>query len=128
MNISEFVMSHEVQIRMVFFFSIFAVIAIWELIAPRRALTVSKPVRWVNNLGIVFFNSLVLRLLFPAAAVGMAAFAVRIGVPPKPHRYSRRPVLPMCTSSAMAWISGAAKDYRWNDKNIRVISISTGTA
>ncbi len=75
MNFSEFVMNHEVQIRLGFFFSIFAVMAIWELIAPRRALTVSKPVRWFNNLGIVFFNSLALRLLFPAAAVGMAAFA-----------------------------------------------------
>jgi len=44
-------------------------------LAPRRALTVSKTVRWVNNLGLVFFNSFLLRLIFPAAAVGMAAFA-----------------------------------------------------
>jgi len=29
--------------------------------APRRALTVSKTLRWANNLGLVFFNSLVLR-------------------------------------------------------------------
>jgi sterol desaturase/sphingolipid hydroxylase (fatty acid hydroxylase superfamily) len=38
-------------------------------------ITVSKAIRWVNNLGLVFFNTLVLRILFPAAAVGVAAFA-----------------------------------------------------
>jgi len=53
--------------------------AIWEIIAPKRALTVSKALRWSNNLGLVFFNSFILRLIFPAAAVGMAAFATDHG-------------------------------------------------
>lgn len=75
MGINEFVMTNEKVIRMGFFFGILAVMALWELLAPRRALTVSKTVRWVNNLGLVFFNSFLLRLIFPAAAVGMAAFA-----------------------------------------------------
>ena len=75
MNMSEFLMNHEVAIRLTFFFGVFGVMALWEVLAPRRALTVSKPVRWVNNLGIVFLNSFILRLIFPAAAVGMAAFA-----------------------------------------------------
>lgn len=72
---TDFVMANEVSIRLSFFFGIFALMAVWELIAPRRALTVSKTLRWVNNLGLVFLNSFILRLLFPAAAVGMAAFA-----------------------------------------------------
>jgi sterol desaturase/sphingolipid hydroxylase (fatty acid hydroxylase superfamily) len=38
-------------------------------------LQTSKAIRWANNLGLVFFNSFVLRLVFPAAAVGMAGFA-----------------------------------------------------
>ena len=50
-----------------------------EVLAPRRALTVSKAVRWVNNLGLVAFNTVLLRLLFPAAAVGMAVFATDHG-------------------------------------------------
>ncbi len=74
MDINAFIMHHEVVIRLSFFLGIFAVMAIWEFIAPRRALTVSKVVRWSNNLGLVFLNSFILRLLFPAAAVGMAAF------------------------------------------------------
>ncbi|MDT8364334.1 MAG: sterol desaturase family protein [Nitrosomonas sp.] len=35
--------------------------------------------RWVNNLELVFLNSIMLRLLFPAAAVGVAAFATENG-------------------------------------------------
>jgi sterol desaturase/sphingolipid hydroxylase (fatty acid hydroxylase superfamily) len=75
MNLNDFIMVNEVPIRLGFFFGIFAVMAAWEILAPKRALTVSKVVRWANNLGLVFFNSFILRLVFPAAAVGMAAFA-----------------------------------------------------
>ena len=75
MAFNEFVLANEVPIRLSFFFGVFAIMALWEVVAPRRALTVSKTIRWVNNLGLVFFNSLILRLLFPAAAVGVAAFA-----------------------------------------------------
>lgn len=74
MTINEFVMNNEVPIRLGFFFGIFAVMALWEVLAPRRALTVSKSMRWANNIGLVFLNSFILRLLFPAAAVGMAAW------------------------------------------------------
>lgn len=75
MDINEFVMANEKLIRSSFFFGMLAVMGIWELQAPRRALTISKAVRWLNNLGLVFFNILLLRLIFPAAAVGMATFA-----------------------------------------------------
>ena len=47
---------------------------VWEVLLPKRTLTVSKPMRWLNNLGLVFLNSIIIRLLFPAAAVGMGAF------------------------------------------------------
>ena len=72
---TDFVTGNEVVIRLSFFFGVFALMAVWEWMAPRRALTVSKALRWLNNLGLVFLNSFILRLLFPAAAVGMAAFA-----------------------------------------------------
>ncbi len=75
MEINDFVMVNEKTIRMSAFFGILGAMALWEILAPRRALTVSKAVRWANNLGIVFFNSFLLRLIFPAAAVGMASFA-----------------------------------------------------
>ncbi|HEB91916.1 MAG TPA: sterol desaturase family protein [Gammaproteobacteria bacterium] len=79
MTFDEFVVHNEITIRLAFFFGIFAVMAVWEVIAPRRAPSVSKAVRWVNNLSLVFLNNLLLRLLFPAAAIGMAAFAAEHG-------------------------------------------------
>jgi len=75
----EFIEANEAAIRLGFFLGIFAVMAGWEVISPRRALTVSKAVRWLNNLGLVAFNTLLLRLLFPAAAVGVAAVAAEQG-------------------------------------------------
>lgn len=72
-------MGHELAIRLGFFLGVLLLIALWELLAPRRVLTISKALRWVNNLGLVLLNTLLVRLLFPAAAVGMAAFAAANG-------------------------------------------------
>lgn len=79
MEFNDFLLSNEKPIRMFFFFGMLAGMALWEVLAPRRALTVSRTLRWSNNLGLVFFNSIMLRLVFPAAAVGMAAFAAEQG-------------------------------------------------
>ena len=79
MNLQLWMLENEPQIRMGFFIGTLLVIALWEVLAPRRALTLSKAMRWVNNLGLVFFNSFILRLVFPLAAVGMAQIAADKG-------------------------------------------------
>ncbi|MDT8321771.1 MAG: sterol desaturase family protein [Xanthomonadales bacterium] len=79
MNETDWLITYESIIRLGVFLSVFAVMALWELYAPRRALKLSKMMRWGNNLGLVVFNTVLLRLLFPAAAVGMAVFAARQG-------------------------------------------------
>ncbi len=75
MNWNNFVLSNEIAIRLSFFFGILLIVALWEIKSPRRNLTQPKLMRWIHNLGLVFLNSLVLRVLFPAAAVGVALFA-----------------------------------------------------
>ena len=79
MTLETFILANEKTIRMGFFFGMLVVMAGWEIIAPRRRLTTSKTVRWINNLGLVFFNSFILRVLFPAAAVGVAISAQQHG-------------------------------------------------
>lgn len=79
MSFDEFLLANEKEVRMSFFFGMLAIIGLWEVFAPRRVLTISKTVRWINNLGLVFFNSFILRVLFPAAAVGVASFAQQQG-------------------------------------------------
>jgi sterol desaturase/sphingolipid hydroxylase (fatty acid hydroxylase superfamily) len=70
---------YELVIRLGFFFGILVIMFLWELIAPRRPLTVSKKARWVSNLGLVFIDSLVVRLVFPAALVGAALWVQERG-------------------------------------------------
>jgi sterol desaturase/sphingolipid hydroxylase (fatty acid hydroxylase superfamily) len=79
MEFEQFVMAHEPAIRMGFFVAVFALVALWERVAPQRRLTVSKALRWSSNLGLVVLNTVLLRLMFPLAAVGMAAFSAANG-------------------------------------------------
>jgi sterol desaturase/sphingolipid hydroxylase (fatty acid hydroxylase superfamily) len=79
MNFEEFVLTHEIAIRLGFFLGMLALIGGWEVLAPRRALTVSKALRWASNLGLVALNTVLLRLLFPIAGAGMAVFCVERG-------------------------------------------------
>lgn len=74
-----FMLQHELAIRLASFFGVFCSMSLWELAAPRRRLTVSKLLRWANNLALVALNSVLLRALFPAAAVGVAAFTTQQG-------------------------------------------------
>jgi sterol desaturase/sphingolipid hydroxylase (fatty acid hydroxylase superfamily) len=62
----------EPYIRLGAFLGVFALMAVWEFVAPRRARSVSRWVRWPNNIAITAVNTVILRILFPAAAVGLA--------------------------------------------------------
>src|SRR4051812_4425297 len=65
----------EPLIRTGFFLGVFALMALWEALAPRRHQAIGRWERWPSNLGIVVIDPVVLRVLFPTAAVGMAMFA-----------------------------------------------------
>ncbi|MBW2420958.1 MAG: sterol desaturase family protein [Deltaproteobacteria bacterium] len=65
--------------RLATFVGVLAVMAAWELWMPRRELRVPKGRRWIANLGLAALNTLVLRLLFPVAAMGTAALAAERG-------------------------------------------------
>jgi sterol desaturase/sphingolipid hydroxylase (fatty acid hydroxylase superfamily) len=65
-------MHHELAIRLSFFVGVFSLVAIWEIVAPRRVLATPKAGRWFANLAIVALNPLSVRLLFPVIPSGMA--------------------------------------------------------
>jgi len=73
------VMSHEPVVRLGFSAGVFILMALWELAAPRRKLKSAKPARWFANLGIMVLSTLVVRVIFPTAAVGMALVAADRG-------------------------------------------------
>jgi sterol desaturase/sphingolipid hydroxylase (fatty acid hydroxylase superfamily) len=65
-------LTSEPFIRLACFTGVFAVMALWEVAAPRRERTVSRSLRWTNNLGVVVLDTLLVRLVLPTAAVGVA--------------------------------------------------------
>ncbi|PLX33408.1 MAG: fatty acid hydroxylase [Hyphomicrobiales bacterium] len=65
----------EMMLRIGAFVSVFAVMAVMEVLMPRRPLTRSKARRWLTNLGIVVLNTVLLRIAFPLLAVGIAIMA-----------------------------------------------------
>jgi sterol desaturase/sphingolipid hydroxylase (fatty acid hydroxylase superfamily) len=69
---SEAALANEPAIRLGFFLAVFAAVALWEALRPRRPRSVPRRVRWPGNLGVVVLNTLVLRVVFPTAAVGLA--------------------------------------------------------
>ena len=76
---SNSILAHEPTIRLTVFLGLLIAMAAWEALAPRRQRLVSRWVRWPSNLGIVVLNTVVLRLAFPVAAVGVAALAEQRG-------------------------------------------------
>ena len=69
----EFLLSNERAIRLSIFLGVFAVMAAWEALAPRRARSHGRLRRWPSNIGIVVLNTVILRIVFPVAAIEFAA-------------------------------------------------------
>ena len=72
---SDTILAAEPTIRLVAFLGILAVMALWEVAAPRRRREMSRVVRWTNNLALVVLDTAILRLTFPILAVGLAVIA-----------------------------------------------------
>jgi sterol desaturase/sphingolipid hydroxylase (fatty acid hydroxylase superfamily) len=69
------ILAYEPLIRLAAFGGVFAVMAIWEVIGPRRKQAIGRYWRWPNNLGVVVLDTLLVRILFPTTAVGLALVA-----------------------------------------------------
>lgn len=65
----------EAVTRLGIFLGVLALCAVWESVFPKRNRSFNRWVRWPGNLGIAVLNTILLRLLFPVAAVGLAVIA-----------------------------------------------------
>ncbi len=66
---------NEPLVRLLAFATIVAAMIGWELLAPRRDQRIGRRRRWPANLGVVALDTLLVRLLFPMSAVGLALLA-----------------------------------------------------
>jgi sterol desaturase/sphingolipid hydroxylase (fatty acid hydroxylase superfamily) len=68
-------LAYEPYIRLAVFGGAFVTMAIWEFIGPRRKQAIGRSWRWPSNLGVVVVDTLLVRILFPITAVGLALLA-----------------------------------------------------
>jgi sterol desaturase/sphingolipid hydroxylase (fatty acid hydroxylase superfamily) len=71
--------SSEGWLRLAAFFAVFAAVALWEVAAPRRQPASGRMSRWPHNLGLLVVDVIVLRILAPGAAIGVALAAEQRG-------------------------------------------------
>ena len=64
--------TNEALVRLAAFACILAALAVWELLAPRRPERLGRRLRWPGNLGVVALDTLLVRVLFPTTAIGLA--------------------------------------------------------
>jgi sterol desaturase/sphingolipid hydroxylase (fatty acid hydroxylase superfamily) len=69
---SDSLLAHDSLIRLSISAGVFAVMAAWEVLAPRRDVRIRRGMRWPGNIGVIVLDTLVVRLLFPLTAVGLA--------------------------------------------------------
>lgn len=68
-------LEHEPLVRSLVFLAVLAAMAFAEALWPRRRRELPRLLRWSGNLGLVVVDALVLRLVFPVLAVGVALAA-----------------------------------------------------
>jgi sterol desaturase/sphingolipid hydroxylase (fatty acid hydroxylase superfamily) len=62
----------EPLVRLGSFMAVFAAMALWEALAPRRDRAFARRLRWPHNLGLLAVDVVVLRILAPGAAIAVA--------------------------------------------------------
>ena len=72
---TELLLGNEPVIRLLAFAGIIAVMTAWEIVAPRRDQRIGRGTRWPSNIGVVVLDTVLVRLLFPTTAVGLALVA-----------------------------------------------------
>lgn len=69
------ILENENTLRMAVFFGVLITMMVWEAAFPRKIRTQTRVKRWLTNIGLVISYGVVLRVLFPVMAVGVAIFA-----------------------------------------------------
>src|SRR5437667_1965990 len=72
-------MEFEGAIRLAAFVAVFAAVALWEALAPRRTRSCWRRARWPHNLGLLPVAGALVRVLVPGAALAVAMTAAGSG-------------------------------------------------
>jgi len=74
-SVRDFLFAYETTIRLIAFCGVFVAFAVLEFALPLRKQAIGRGWRWPNNLGVVVLDTVLVRILFPTTAVGLAFLA-----------------------------------------------------
>lgn len=72
-------LAHEPLVRLVAFLAVLGAVAWGEIVLPLRRREITRRLRWTSNLGVMALGTLLVRVLFPVLAVGVASTAEQRG-------------------------------------------------
>ena len=75
MAATQTLLSNEPLVRLTVFAGIFAAMAAWEILARRREQRIGRGTRWPSNIAVVALDAVLVRLVFPTTAIGLALLA-----------------------------------------------------
>ena len=99
--------THPALVRTSIFLGVLLFFLILELLTPYRASTVSKAKRWLINLSLASFNTILLNLIFGAAPILLAAYVSQnqLGILPYlPAPYWLKALLVVMFLDFMLWV------------------------
>lgn len=76
---TDYILHEEGTFRLGVFCSLLLVMVIWETLDPKRRRIYARRERWFGNLGIIVFNTAIMRVALPFLAVDVALFTGKKG-------------------------------------------------
>ncbi|MGF1720962.1 sterol desaturase family protein [Vibrio kyushuensis] len=70
-------MANPELVRLMFFILTFVLCATWEWVLPKKSLTQSKWVRWINNIALISLSSALVSILLPVVAYQAAVYSAQ---------------------------------------------------
>lgn len=72
---TDFILSEESAFRLGIFIGVLCLMAIWEVLSPKRKRIYARRERWFANLGLVVLDTAFMRFVLPLLAVNVAVYA-----------------------------------------------------
>ena len=64
--------NYEIQIRLIIYLVILVIMMFWEQLSPRRTPAISRFIHYSNNIFLLIFNNVIMRIFFPAVTIGIS--------------------------------------------------------
>jgi len=68
----DLLINYEIQIRLIIYFAILVIMMFWEQLSPKRNPSISRFIHYSNNIFLLIFNNIIMRIFFPAVTIAVS--------------------------------------------------------